>query len=86
MTVAACFDLLALDHALPLRILVDSFHGDGAASGIAYWCMRFSTRQTSSFVPITLICLASIDRWALSMALILPRSPRPRFIEKKGPD
>ena len=85
VAVAACFDLLTLDHALPLRILADGFHIDVVASSSAHCCIRFYTRQICSFVPITLICLATSDRWAVSMALILPHSPRPRCIERKCP-
>lgn len=66
MFTAAFFDLITLDHALLLRILSDGFGLDPIALHSVYCCLRFYTGQIASFVPITLICLAAIDRWAVS--------------------
>lgn len=65
MFIAAFFDLFILDHALLLRILSDGFGLDPISSNSIYCCLRFYTGQIGSFVPITLICLAAIDRWAV---------------------
>lgn len=64
--VAAFFDLLTLDHPLLLRILADGFGLDLIAIDTNYCRLRFYTGQIGSFVPITLICLAASDRWAVS--------------------
>jgi maltodextrin utilization protein YvdJ len=64
--VAAFFDLITLDHPLLLRILSDGFGLDLVSMNNIYCKLRFYTGQISSFVPITLICLAAIDRWAVS--------------------
>lgn len=66
MLAAAFFDLAILDHPLLLRILADGFGLDPVSMSDIYCKMRFFTGQISSFVPITLICLAAIDRWAVS--------------------
>ena len=64
--VAAFFDLLTLDHPLLLRVLADGFGLDLIAIDTNYCRLRFYTGQIGSFVPITLICLAASDRWAVS--------------------
>ena len=66
MLIAAAFDLFTLDHALLLRILSYGFAIDAVSIDNAYCKLRFYTGQMGTFVPITLICLASIDRWAVS--------------------
>ena len=65
MLAAAFFDLAILDHPLVLRILADGFGIDPISRSNIYCKIRFFTGQISSFVPITLICLAAIDRWAV---------------------
>jgi hypothetical protein len=72
---AAFFDLITLDHALLLRILSDGFGIDLISIHTVYCRLRFYTGQIASFVPITLICLAAIDRWAVSRHLYLMCSP-----------
>ncbi|UJR28100.1 hypothetical protein I4U23_009355 [Adineta vaga] len=64
LVVAAFFDLITLDHALLLRILADGFGIDPISSHTIYCQLRFYTGQIASFVPITLTCLATIDRWS----------------------
>jgi hypothetical protein len=64
--IAAIFDLITLDHALLLRLLADGFGIDLVSIDTVYCKLRFYTGQIASFVPITLICLAAIDRWAVS--------------------
>jgi len=71
MLIAAFFDLITLDHALLLRILSDGFGIDPISMYTVYCKLRFYTGQIASFVPITLICLATIDRWAVSKQLYL---------------
>jgi hypothetical protein len=71
MLIAAFFDLITLDHALSLRILSDGFGINLISINTIYCQLRFYTRQIASFVPITLICLASIDRWTVSRCLYL---------------
>lgn len=71
MLVAAFFDILTLDHALLLRILSDGFGIDPISRYTVYCPIRFYTGQMTSFAPITLICLAAIDRWAVSEYLYL---------------
>ena len=66
MFIAAFFDLFTLDHALLLRVLSDGFGLDPISLHTVYCCLRFYTGQIGSFVPITLICLAAIDRWTVS--------------------
>ncbi len=71
MLMAAIFDLITLDHALLLRILSNGFGIDLISIDNAYCKLRFYTGQIASFAPITLICLAAIDRWAVSKYLYL---------------
>jgi maltodextrin utilization protein YvdJ len=66
MLIAAVFDLITLDHALLLRILSDGFSIDPISLNTVYCKLRFYTGQIASFAPITLICLAAMDRWAVS--------------------
>jgi len=71
MLAAAFFDLITLDHPLSLRILSDGFGIDAISINTIYCELRFYTGQTASFAPITLICLAAIDRWAVSRHLYI---------------
>jgi hypothetical protein len=66
MLIAAVFDLITLDHALLLRILSYGFSIDLVSIDNAYCKLRFYTGQIASFTSITLICLAAVDRWAVS--------------------
>lgn len=66
MLAAAFFDLITLDHALLLRLLSDGFGIDPVSLYNVYCPLRFYTGQIASFAPITLICLAAVDRWAVS--------------------
>jgi hypothetical protein len=68
---ASFFDLITLDHPLLLRILSDGFGLDLVSRNIIYCKLRFYTGQVFSFAPITLICLASVDRWAVSYHYML---------------
>lgn len=63
---ASFFDLITLDHPLLLRVLADGFGLDLISMNNIYCKLRFYTGQIFSFTPITLICLASADRWAVS--------------------
>ena len=68
MLVAALFDLMTLDHPLLLRILADGWGIDWISTNETYCKMRFFTGQINSFVPITMICLAAVDRWMVNDA------------------
>jgi hypothetical protein len=65
MLVTAAFDLLTIDYPLTLRILSDGFGIDLIATHRSYCKFRFFVGQLSSFIPISMICLAAIDRWAV---------------------
>ncbi len=69
MITAAFFDLITLGHALLLRILADGFGIDPISIHTVYYQLRFYTGQIASSVSITFICLAAIDRWAVSSHL-----------------
>jgi hypothetical protein len=69
MLIAAVCDLITLDHALLLRILSDGFNIDPISMYTVYCKLRFYIGQIASFVPISLICLAAVDRWAVSRHL-----------------
>jgi hypothetical protein len=71
MLAAAFFDLITLDHALLLRVLSDGFGIDPVSLNTVYCKLRFYTGQIASFAPITLICLAAVDRWAVSRHLYI---------------
>ena len=66
MLFAAIFDLITVDHALLLRVLSYGFGIDLISIANTYCKLRFYTGQIASFTPITLTCLAAIDRWAVS--------------------
>ena len=66
MMTAAFIDLFILDYALLLRILGDGLGIDIVSMDTAHCALRFFFGQIASFVPITLICLATVDRWAVS--------------------
>lgn len=66
MLTAAFFDLFILDYALLLRILGDGLGIDIISMSALHCTLRFFLGQIASFVPITLICLAAVDRWAVS--------------------
>jgi hypothetical protein len=69
MITAAFFDIITLDHALLLRVLADGFGLDLVSMNTVYCKIRFYTGEIASFTPITLVCLASVDRWAVSFII-----------------
>ena len=74
MLIAAFFDLMTLDHPFVLRILADGWGIDLVSMIEAYCIFRFFTGQTNTFIPITMICLAAVDRWAVSYLIFSIRS------------